>query len=297
MYQVFTENTSQKTIRRQNTNLVVFSSFEQCYLPVKPQCFSIKYVVEGRETYTINSNQYPLSDGQYLLANRFCEGYVEIESKRPAKGICIDILPEMISEVVAGYRQPGCPFPDFELDIFFNSDSFTENQYGVHGNHIGNFLLQLDKILLKNPFYQHAFTQEFFYTLSEKIVADHIPIYRQLQAIPALKPATRKDLFKRVARGKEWMDAHFNEKAEIETIAREACISPYHFFRLFKAVYQLSPLQYLIKKRLESAYQLLNQERVPVSVAAQESGFSDIYTFSKAFKKAYGKPPSCVSKL
>jgi AraC family transcriptional regulator len=297
MYQVFTKNTSQKTIRQQNTNLVVFSSLEQCYLPVKPQCFSIKYVMEGRETYTINGNRYPLSTGQYLLANRFCEGHVEIESKHPAKGICIDILPEMISAVVADYLQPGCPFPDHELDIFFNSDSFTENQYSVHCNHIGNFLLQLDKILLENPFYQHEFTQEFYYALSEKIVADHIPIYRQLQAIPALKSATRKDLLKRVMRGKDWMDAHFNEKVEIETIAKEACISPYHFFRLFKAVYQLSPLQYLIKKRLESAHQLLKRERVPVSVAARESGFSDIYTFSKAFKKVYGEAPSFIGKI
>jgi AraC family transcriptional regulator len=292
MYQVFTKNTSQHTIRQQHTNLVVFSSLEHCYLPIKPTCFSVKYVVEGRETYSINGNQYPLSTGHYLLANRFCEGHVEIESKRPVKGICIDIIPEMISEVVAVYLQPGSPFADDELDTFFNSDSFIENQYEAHSTHVGNFLLQLDKLLLEDPFYQHEFTPEFYYTLSEKIVADHIPIYRQLQAIPAIKSATRKELLKRLSRGKEWMDAHFTEKLEIETIAKEACISSYHFFRLFKAVYQRSPLQYLIQKRLECAYELLIRGRANVSVAAQESGFSDIYTFSKTFKKQYGISPS-----
>lgn len=297
MYRVFTKNTNQHTIRQQDTNLVVFSSLEQCYLPVKPQCFSIKYVVEGRETYTINGNEYPLSTGHYLLANRFCEGHVEIDSKYPVKGICIDIVPEMLSTVVAGYLQPGNRFPACDLDRFFNSDSFLENQYSAHTTHVGNFLLHLDKILLENPLYQHEFTTEFYYTLAEKIIADHVLVYRQLQAIPAVKSATRKDLLKRVARGKEWMDAHTNEKVEIEAIAKEACMSSYHFFRLFKAVYQISPLQYLLKKRLAFAYQLLRRDRVTVSIAAHQSGFSDIYTFSKAFKKNYGESPSLVSKF
>ena len=136
--------------------------------------------------------------------------------------------------------------------------------------------------------------KHFFYQLSETIIADQVPIFKQLQAIPSIKSATKKDLFKRISLGKEYIENYFFLPLTIEKIAKESCMSEYHFFRLFKIVFGISPNQYIIQKRLEHGQKILKQDRYLVSTAAVESGFSDIFTFSKAFKKHFGYSPSGI---
>ncbi len=57
--------------------------------------------------------------------------------------------------------------------------------------------------LPENSIHQYPFSKHFYFTLAEKIVADHIPVYQQLQSIHSLKTATQKDLFRRVSMGFE----------------------------------------------------------------------------------------------
>jgi AraC family transcriptional regulator len=296
MYKILDKHTIHYLPRQRDMNQVVLSLFDECSLPVQTQSFSVKYVWEGRETYTLNDHKYSLTPGQYLLANRFCEGKVEIESKKLVKGICIDLLPEILSEVVASFREPGSLEPDKNLDSFFNTPSFPENQYEAHQTHLGKFLLEVQSLLDANPLQGNLFDNEFYYMLAEKIVIDHIPVYKQLQCIPTVKPSTKKDIWRKLLRGKEFMDNSFTQSPDVELVAKQACISSYHFFRLFKAVYKTSPHQYILHKKLEYGYLLLAKDGITVSAAAHQCGFTDIYSFSKAFTKKYGYAPSALIK-
>jgi AraC family transcriptional regulator len=296
MYKVVNDETAKIENGHRPANYVLFSMLREFYTPVSFNSFSIKYVTGGKEVYTINGNRYTVNAGQYMLANKFCEGFVEIESRETVKGICIGIEPGILSEAVAAFIQPDTPFPAMELDIFFNTPAFFENRYEASQTRLGQLLLQLNTLLESNPYHIYEFIKEFYFNLSEQIIADHIPLYRQLQSIPTIKAATRKDLLRRLSRGKEFIDVYFAAPLDIATVAREALISEYHFFRLFKTVFGLSPHQYIIQKRLEYGYKILEQLNAPVSVAAIDAGFSDIYSFSKAFRKRFGISPSAIHK-
>src|SRR5215207_10599448 len=101
MPQVFTENTVTKMALPQNSSLVNYSMLNEFYSPAPFRSFSVKYVVEGEELYSVNGKKYTVSDKQYLLANKLSEGYVVVDSKKKVKGICIDVAPNILSEVVA----------------------------------------------------------------------------------------------------------------------------------------------------------------------------------------------------
>lgn len=294
MYSIFTDDLINTSPLPKKSSLVNFSLFRELYCPVPFRSFSVKYVSDGCEKYTVNGHPYQVKTGQYLLANHFAEGFIEIESKKPVKGICVDIAPDLLSEVVASQRRPDTPFPDIGLDTFFNSPDFFDNLYTGSETRVGHFFKQLDTELSKNPFCQYAFSPEFYYSLAEKIVADHMPLYKQLQSIPVLKSETRKALFRRVTRGKNFIDNSFKSNLEVKMIAMESNLSEYHFYRLFKTVFGISPYQYLIQKRLHYAKSLLHQGLNSVSRVAMESGFSDIHAFSKSFKKYYGISPSAI---
>ncbi|HEU4496866.1 MAG TPA: helix-turn-helix domain-containing protein, partial [Flavobacterium sp.] len=71
---------------------------------------------------------------------------------------------------------------------------------------------------------------------------------------------------------------------------RESKISQYHFIRLFKSIFKISPYQYIIKKRLELAKVLLACG-TGIPDASYQTGFSSPANFSKAFKSQFGTSP------
>lgn len=276
------------------SNLINFSMFTELLSSAIFRSFSIKYVLAGTEQYTINNRVYRVFQGEYLLVNNYCEGSVYIESPTVVKGLCIDIAPHILSEVTASIRRPDTPYADIALDTFFATPNFLENKYCTANTQLGTLLQHMAAYLDTDPLANHQFSKEFYFTLAEKIVADHIPIVHQLAALRVVKPLTRKELYRKTSIGKEFIDTHFRENPPIERVAKEAGLSEYHFFRLFKALYAITPHQYGLQRRLETANALLKSGQQSISDIALEVGFSDIHSFSKAFKKHFGASPSSV---
>jgi AraC-like DNA-binding protein len=55
----------------------------------------------------------------------------------------------------------------------------------------------------------------------------------------------------------------------------------------FQQLYQSSPADYLRDVRMEKAWQLLSGKKFPVSLVAEEVGYTNLSAFSKAFKKYF----------
>jgi AraC-like DNA-binding protein len=290
MYNVFTVKSSTDWQLPKKSCLINFSTLQELYCPAPFRSFSIKFVCSGNEKYIVNDNKYIISDGEYLLANHYSEGFVEID--KTVKGICIDVAPDLLSEVVASHRRADTAFADLQLDEFFNSDDFLENKYRSSETHLGNYLLRLDQELSASGNYDREFTSEFYFELAERIVADHIPVYKQLRNVASVKSITKKDLLRRVSYGKEYIDAFFKSPLSVAEVASTCNVSEYHFYRLFKSFFNISPHQYIIKKRLGLGLELLKIGGVPISEIATIAGFSDLQSFSKSFKKHYGYSPS-----
>jgi AraC-like DNA-binding protein len=98
-------------------------------------------------------------------------------------------------------------------------------------------------------------------------------------------------LYRRVLQAKLFMDTHFHEPINLNNIADEACFSKFHFIRIFKKIYRLTPHQYLVQVRMEKAKQLL-QSSIPVTSACYACGFESIGSFTSLFKKMTGYTPA-----
>jgi AraC-like DNA-binding protein len=90
-----------------------------------------------------------------------------------------------------------------------------------------------------------------------------------------------------------YLEAHHTEEVSLTTLSQTLYISPTYISRVFKAETGESPINYLIKLRLERAKTLLeNDPTITVKAAANQVGYNDAYYFSKLFKKYYGAAPS-----
>lgn len=269
------------------------SSLSEFYKPVEAIGFAIKYVADGNERYFINGQMYDINSGNYLLLKGDMDAKVEIESRKNVKGICINIAKNVVEQAVASFRRPDTIVPDVELSAFFCTDAFLENQYRAASNELGKKINRISNAIKQQEFLEQDINQELFFDLAEKLVTDQITVYHQLQSVHAVKSHTRRDVYRRLTKGREFMDACFHKNITIEKVARETAMSEFHFFRMFKMTFGISPYQYILKKRLEAAHGLLMSGET-VSNTAFTCGFTDIFSFSKSYKKHYGIPPSSV---
>ena len=92
---------------------------------------------------------------------------------------------------------------------------------------------------------------------------------------------------------KNYIQASYMNKLRIYDIAKMINLDRFYLARLFKAKTGHSPKEYIIEIRLKEATVLL-KKGYSVTQASNMVGYEDIFTFSKAYKKKYGYPPSRV---
>ncbi|GIP15613.1 hypothetical protein J40TS1_12550 [Paenibacillus montaniterrae] len=96
---------------------------------------------------------------------------------------------------------------------------------------------------------------------------------------------------------KSMLDEHFASDTKITKLAQQSGFSPVYLRRCFSARYGCSPKEYLENLRNEHALLRLKHTGDPISQIAIDCGHSDVYQFSKMFKKRNGISPTEYRKL
>jgi AraC family transcriptional regulator len=88
-----------------------------------------------------------------------------------------------------------------------------------------------------------------------------------------------------------WIDANAREPVDLDSTAREAGLSSFHFLRLFARVLGVTPHQYLVRSRLRHAARLLADSETSITDVAFDVGFGDLSNFVRTFHRAAGVSP------
>ncbi|MGB7437676.1 MAG: AraC family transcriptional regulator [Candidatus Acidiferrum sp.] len=98
------------------------------------------------------------------------------------------------------------------------------------------------------------------------------------------------DTFRRLCRGRDLLATEYNSRVLLQHAAREACLSEYHFHRLFRATFGLTPHDFQTRLRLERAKQMLASQRTVTEVCF-EVGYESLGSFSSKFRAQFGRSP------
>lgn len=124
-------------------------------------------------------------------------------------------------------------------------------------------------------------TKTYFEIQLDKLVNEHyLPEYYYVQ----------------VRQSKSFMENYLSEKIGLDKIASTAFMSRFHYTRIFKRVYGLSPRQFLKDLRINKGKELLKQG-LNISQVCIEVGYDSLPTFCNAFKKATGYSPGEYQSL
>ena len=97
--------------------------------------------------------------------------------------------------------------------------------------------------------------------------------------------------FAQLQRGIDHIEAHLDEPFALMDVSGAACISHWHFQRIFRAVTGETLMAYVRARRLATAEQSLLTTDARIIDIALRAGFSTQESFTRAFKQAFGLAP------
>src|SRR3954452_22723228 len=92
-------------------------------------------------------------------------------------------------------------------------------------------------------------------------------------------------------RARDLMDRRFAEPLDLERLAAQAGFSKFHFARAFRDAYGETPANYLTRRRVERAKDLLRSANLTVTEVCMLVGFSSLGSFSSRFSELVGLSP------
>jgi AraC-like DNA-binding protein len=112
-----------------------------------------------------------------------------------------------------------------------------------------------------------------------------------VQAAASNRPKVSKLAQRRLNRAIEYIDAHLAEQVSLADISSAAGLGPMHFAAQFRAATGLRPHEYLLRRRVERAQDMLARTGMSVIDVALSVGFQTQAHFTTVFKRFAGESP------
>jgi AraC family transcriptional regulator len=274
-----------------HSDMIYYSELKEWHTDNAFRSFGVKFVLDQCIQYKVEGKEYKVHAGHYMLACRQADVKAYFHTATPVKSICIDICPRSFAEAYHLLLAKNDTLDTGVLN-YFRYPEFCERINTMDNSTLSCKLQSIFPLIASRRI--EAVNKEWFLDLAEKIIYKEYGNYIALKNIHSIRASTRKEILRRLQLGKEYMDEHFQTIKEIRQVAEFSNMSEYHFFRSFKQAFGMTPFQYLTGKKMALAKELVKDREKKLADIALTCNFPDVFTFSKAFKRYYGVPPSAM---
>lgn len=94
----------------------------------------------------------------------------------------------------------------------------------------------------------------------------------------------------------DYMDGHLTEKITVSQLAALVDLTRFHFIRAFKKSAGVPPFQFMIRRRVDRARELLAEHQTSIAEIADRTGFGSPIQMTRAFRRVLGTTPSAVRR-
>jgi AraC-like DNA-binding protein len=251
---------------------------------------SIKTFFGGQATYTAGRGRYVVDDRAYLVLNHGQPYTITVEADTPVESFCIFFAAGFAESV---QRSLTTTADRLLLDTEGPTTSalcFFERTY-AHDDLLSPALLRVRRALAAGMA-EHSWLDEQLHTIMQRLLQIHQNVYREVEALPAVRAATREELYRRLHRAREYAAASLDTPVTLDAMAQVADLSPNHLLRTFKQAFGQTPHQYVTSLRLEQARRLLAHTDRPVTEICFAVGFESLGAFSGLFRRRIGLSPT-----
>lgn len=229
--------------------------------------------ISGKVVYHIEGKAYQLRPWDILLVNRHAIHRPEIDPSVPYERFILWIQNDILwQELLKCFQKAN----DRNYNLVRLNSALQEKMKDI--------LFELETSTKSDGYGKEILTQSLF--LQFMVYLNRI--FLEKQYIFDKKSYTFDS---QIANILQYINHNLKEDLSVETLAAKYYISKYHLMRKFKEETGYTLHNYIVNKRLLMARTLIS-EGMPVLKAAQESGFAEYSTFSRAYRRQFKTSPS-----
>lgn len=273
-------------------NMIIHNKTRSAYYPLHTSPLTVKFTIKGEEYFATKQKSYRVTPDSYLIFNNGQKYSARIQTEEESETISVFFRPKFAEETL--------------LSLITSEDMILENETLPLDQPV-NFIEMLYPQNSRLLQFVHKFhlasrvgydddewLEEELFMFLKKLLEVHRKTGDDIKKIPAVKSSTRVEVFRRLNNAREFLDDNFSGNIKIEDAAKAACMSNFHFLRLFKKVFGETPYQYITKRRVDKAFSLILRTGMPITEVCFEVGFSSPSSFSWLFKQKYGMSPETM---
>jgi AraC family transcriptional regulator len=270
-------------------SVIIHTRTKQCFRPDITGPISLFLNLQGSSHCSVDGRRRTIPSDHYFISNRFQPYTLEIENKSPVETFNIHFGEAFSEGLFSALLTSSDTILNNGLHQKPVTVSFHNQLYRKDATFIG-LVRQLQANAGKG--FDKILFEEHLGALLLYLVKQQENIQKQIARMPPLKPATRTELFRRLSYALDWLHAQTSPSIDLGEMATAACLSKFHFLRLFKQAYGLSPYQYWQQLRMTKAENFLKNTDLSVQEIAGELGYEDSASFSRLFYQRKGVYPS-----
>jgi AraC family transcriptional regulator len=272
-------------------SVIIHTKVSECFRPDIKGPFSFFLNLQGNSFCSVDRQTARIDEDHYFVSNRSQLYTLQVE-ERSVKTETFNIhFGEFFSEsILNSLVTPAHKILDAGAEkqlspvLFFNQLHRRDATF----NALIRAILTSHK---ENGYNKLRFDEQMTALLSYHL-QQHQHIAKIVNKLPPVQQATRIELYKRLSRAMDVLRSGFCGEVSLDELATEACLSKYHFLRLFRTAYGLSPYQYIQHLRIEKARALLSGSVIPINDLAGLLGFENSQSFSRLFFQRTGFYPT-----
>lgn len=280
--------------RFKQSNVIINASSADVAYPEHWGCLSVKCAFGGNETYKVADRYYAVNSGNYFICNEG-EYYSScIAAKEPVESFTLNFSHQFVDIVARGLSNTDLQLTG-QPGFSYGSNEFIQKLY-PHGGALSSSIFRIKKLALNFDENKEIITEQY-YTLLENLFLSQQHVLNEIKQVKAVKLSTRKELYKRLHYAKDYLESCYQEEVSIEKLALISCLNRAYFLREFTKYFKQTPHQYLIRKRMSVAKELILNTRLPVNEICFSVGYTDAGSFGKLFKKHFLHAPESYRAL
>lgn len=225
-------------------------------------CSELFYVVEGKGQFQIEDKLFPVSVNDLVIINPNVQHTETSLGATPLKYIALGV--------------EGLELKSPDTDDAIESNFCIVNFKNIRDTILFYLQHMLVEIRQKSPGYEIVCQD-----CMEILV---VLLSRQTNFSTTLVPVD-KNVSRLCSTVMRYINSHYKENLTLVSLAEMAHVSKYHMVHAFTKEYGISPINYMISKRVEEACTLLETTDYSLTVISRILGFSSPSYFSQAFKR------------
>lgn len=254
--------------------------------PEFTQRLSIKAAWGGPEHYHLDGRTVAVDDDTWLLINDQRTYGSSLRNPRPVHSFSIFFRPGFAEEVLGALLTPSDRMLEQGGEPVPRPTEFAEilRPHDAQVSPILRFIArEVDRGLRDEMWYE-----EQLGFLLERLLRVHRTDVAIAESLGSSRKATRVEIFRRIGWGTDYIHTYYARALTMDELARSACVSKFHFIRLFRAIHGATPFAYLQRKRAEVAKRLLQSTSFGLDKIAAQVGFDSRSTMFRQVRRLTG---------